>query len=360
MQMPEMDGVTLALAIKSDPLISATRLLMLTSIGQPDRIEALHKSIIARCLTKPVKQAPLLAAIRIAIASPVETNHALAAPVATQTQLAEHEPVFAVPKRLRILLAEDNPVNQKVALTQLVKMGYQVDAVSNGIEALASLAVTPYPIVLMDCQMPEMDGYEATVEIRRREQGTALRTVVIAMTAHALQGERERCLAIGMDDYLSKPVKATELARMLERWSLSPGPAPLHELRAAAVSLEFSDLDPELFDQAMLEPFRELQDESDADLVGELLGLYVADTRHRMGELRAALKRQDLPSLQSAAHSLKGSSKCLGIRRMSTLCFELEEHLDNGRFTGAAVSLNQLEGEFERVQQALASEQTLV
>ncbi|MGI9069272.1 MAG: PAS domain S-box protein [Pyrinomonadaceae bacterium] len=258
-------------------------------------------------------------------------------------------------KQLRILLAEDNAVNQKVALQQLHKLGYAADAVGNGLKVIDALASVSYAIVIMDCQMPLMDGYEATAEIRRREEGLSTRTIIIAMTAHAMEGEREKCLAAGMDDYLSKPVKTQQLAKTLERWSIRiEQPEPVLTDTSIVESLE------NVFDSSVLESFRDLQQEGRPDIITELIELYTKDTKERLIELRTALNNQDIAELRQAVHYLKGSSGSLGISRMAFLCSQFEEELQSKELTRAGAVLSQLEGEFERVEQALVSELQLV
>jgi CheY-like chemotaxis protein len=218
MQMPEMDGIELAQRIKTNPSISSTQLIMLSSVGRGISEEA-QRVGIAACLTKPVRQSQLFDAIVKAMASAEESSTpALAgAPLATRHSISEAKSK-ARPTHAHLLLAEDNSVNQIVAMRMLEKLGYRVDIVANGLEAIEALSRIPYAAVLMDVQMPEMDGHEATAEIRRREregEEGIRRTPIIAMTANAMQGDREKALEIGMDDYVSKPVKAEELDAVL-------------------------------------------------------------------------------------------------------------------------------------------------
>jgi two-component system sensor histidine kinase/response regulator len=208
--MPEMDGFELARAIKSNPLIAKMSLVMLTSLGQRGDSTTAREVGVAAYITKPVRQSQLLECLYRVSQQSAVTEKGFA--INTKHSLAETRPL----SNKLVLLAEDNIVNQKVAVRQLQKLGYRADAVANGKEALESLSRIPYDLVLMDCQMPEMDGYEATAEIRRRE-ADAKHTPIIAMTAHALEGDRAKCIAAGMDDYISKPVKPEELEAVLDR-----------------------------------------------------------------------------------------------------------------------------------------------
>jgi signal transduction histidine kinase/CheY-like chemotaxis protein len=211
LEMPEMDGLMLAQRIRTDPALASTRLLMMSSRGGRGDLGAQGVNFDG-WLTKPVKQTQLLRALAAACGTEV----AEPAPGQPVSISADDSRIREMRREVRLLLAEDNPVAQKVALRQLQKLGYEADLAVNGRAALEALAGTPYAIVLMDCQMPELDGYETTAEIRRRENGR--HTIVIAMTANALQGDREKCLAAGMDDYISKPVKLDEIAAVLDRW----------------------------------------------------------------------------------------------------------------------------------------------
>ena len=222
MQMPEMDGMTLARTIKADPSISSTRLIILTSMGYMHTQDELKAAGIAAYLIKPVKQSKLFDCL-VNVLGHAETERAFGDPAKSLTSASLTADLVHL-RNARILIAEDNIVNQKVAVAQLKKLGFTVDAVANGNEVLSALKEIPYDIIFMDCQMPEMDGYEASRSIRQEERtanadGKAP-VHIVAMTANAMAGEREKCLAAGMDDYLSKPVRGAELQAALVRWKL--------------------------------------------------------------------------------------------------------------------------------------------
>jgi two-component system, sensor histidine kinase and response regulator len=216
---PEVDGLILARAIKEEAALAGTRLLMVTSPGQRMDMDLFKAVGIGESLVKPIKQSRLRECLTTILSNGTTTSVVVSAQAS-----------IVVPDRqtlsteVRILLAEDNLINQKVALHQLEKYGYRADPVADGSEVLAALSRKPYDVILMDCQMPEMDGYETTRAIRVREQSTENDGVrrppvyIVAMTASAMHGEKEKCLALGMDDYLSKPVQASELQAALERW----------------------------------------------------------------------------------------------------------------------------------------------
>jgi CheY-like chemotaxis protein len=211
-QMPEMDGLELCRRIKADPALSGVKLIMLTSLGVRGHREQARDAGFDGYLVKPVRLSQLYDCLATVMAGAEPPAPSPALPAAS----SERKPHFA-PRGPRVLLAEDNPVNQAFALRLLQKLGCHVDVAGNGREAVAAVAQAEYALVLMDCEMPEMDGFEATAAIRRREASSP-HVPIIALTASAMQGDREACLAAGMDDYLSKPMRPKDLEAMLRRW----------------------------------------------------------------------------------------------------------------------------------------------
>jgi CheY-like chemotaxis protein len=214
LQMPGMDGLELANQIRAVAALSNLPMVMLTSVGMHEREAVLRQSGLAVTLTKPVRQPQLLAMLAEAL-SAQGTGHRLGRRQAHAMGGSPAVRPFGV--RPRVLVAEDNPVNQRVAVRMLERLGLGADVASDGHEAVQSYARQPYAAILMDCQMPELDGFEATAQIRARE-GTGRRTPIVAMTASAMRGDRERCLEAGMDDYISKPITIESLSAVLERW----------------------------------------------------------------------------------------------------------------------------------------------
>jgi PAS domain S-box-containing protein len=345
MRMPGMDGLELAHAIKSDPALASIKLVMLASISPGERgaDEAAWQGAIDAFLTKPVRQSQLYDSLVMVLSGSVGQRSPASEDAAREGAGASgaerHDQGGG-----RVLVVEDNVVNQQVAVRMLEKRGYHADAVANGREAVDALAHIPYDLVLMDCQMPEMDGYAATAEIRRREreQGAAARrTPIVAMTAHALKGDAEKCLAAGMDDYIPKPVTAQRLEAILTRWSPQTGPGAPEEA----------------VDGNALAALRDLQDEGRPDLLAEVIAVYLRDTPPRLAALHEAVARTDAAALRREAHGLKGSSSQIGAVKMARLCTELEEQAGTTDLMGAPETLRRLDEAFGRVRahlQALA------
>jgi len=244
----------------------------------------------------------------------------------------------------RLLLVEDNPVNRKVAVRSLEKMGYQVDVAENGAEALPAALRDDYAAILMDCQMPVMDGYEATAAIRRGEQTRARHTPIIALTASAMEGDRERCLAAGMDDYLAKPLRIEVLAAVLARW-LGPAPGEEPEVTPAPRA---AGLDSEILSHLI-----GMDEAADFGLLEEVVDLLSRDTPPRLAQMRQAVAAGDAPALRQAAHALKGSAATVGATAMAAISAQLEELGRTGQMDGAGALLDELSDEVPLVIAAL-------
>ncbi len=253
-----------------------------------------------------------------------------------------------------ILLAEDNPANQKLAVAQLQKLGYAVDVVSDGRQAVEALIEVPgrYSLVLMDCQMPEMDGFTATQVIRQFEAGGQEHIPIIAMTASALEEDRDVCLAMGMDDYISKPVSLDELMRALSRWLGTPAKAAPS---VTAGETELVQAEPAL-DPGVLDEIRGLQSPGESDFLLHIIDTYLRESGKLMEAIRQAQVENDGPGLQRGAHTLKGSSANLGARRLSGEAAALETAARDGRMEEASSLVERVEEEYRRVVEALEAQ----
>jgi len=299
-QMPDMDGFQLATAVRADRGLARTRLLMLTSAGQRGDGERCRELGIRGYLRKPLSRADLLEALGTVLAGPEET----ATPeVVTRHTIAESR------RSVRVLLAEDNPVNQQVAVAMLVKRGHEVHLAANGREAVDAVTHRDYDVVLMDIQMPEMDGFEATHAIRALPRGKAL--PIIGLTAHALSGERERCLSHGMTDYLAKPFKAHELFALVEG-TAEPKPAALPPLATLAPPVD-------------LEGFRATLREAGAEsALYSIIDTFVRQAPDRLAGLATAVASGTGDDIVKAAHVYRGAAATIGARELAELLERVE------------------------------------
>jgi PAS domain S-box-containing protein len=320
MHMPGVDGEMLGAAIRNDRALHETALIMMTSGGSRGDAARMEKAGFAAYLVKPVRQSQLYDCLAAVMGRelPTEVRVGPLTGIITRHTLAEQ-----AKQRLHILLAEDNPVNQKVALMTLQKLGYRADVVGNGREAVSALQSTAYDLVLMDVQMPDIDGMEATRLIRDPRSGVRdPATRIVALTAHAMAGDRQKCLDAGMDDYMTKPIRPDELAEVLARW------LPLSDLPSAAappsqVSGESAE---SVFDEAVLLGLLD----GDREAATQILVEFLEDASRQIDVIAEAVEREDGSLLQQRAHALKGASASVGAKALWRLSSQVEEHARAG------------------------------
>jgi PAS domain S-box-containing protein len=353
MQMLDMDGLMLAVQIRHYQDAQALPLVMFTSLGR--REVDMQGVDIAAFMHKPIKPSQLYNALISLFGEHPRPHMPQSEPTEWQFDagLAQRLP-------LRILLAEDNTVNQKLALRLLERMGYRADVAANGLEVLEALQRQSYDVILMDVQMPEMDGLEASRTIH--EGWTAeQRPHIVAMTANAMQGDREECLDAGMDDYLTKPIQIKALQAVLERtgWWAKKRTLPLEE--AGEIALPTGNAESEVqaapaLDPAVLSELRQFTKEGEPDIVQELAEAFQFETPPLLEALHQAIVEGQPKQLKRVAHNLRGSSNNLGASTMAVLSAELEAIGKNGTVERAAELVTHLEQEYQRVCQALAAE----
>jgi CheY-like chemotaxis protein/HPt (histidine-containing phosphotransfer) domain-containing protein len=348
LDMPGMDGLTLARRIQADPTLGPARLILLTPLVARLEAHELQEAGISACLFKPVKQSQLLHSLTSVIQEPPTS------PPGDRERDRDLPPAPpelspAASRSVHILLAEDNTMNQRVAISFLEKLGYRAEAVATGPEVLKAVDLVPYEVIFMDCQLPKLDGFETVRELRRRQAARPgrPRPYIIAMTAAADPGAREQCLEAGMDDYIAKPIRLPDLDAAMRR--------ALAQVRKddgkEAPSEPDSVLDPE-----PIAALRSLRRPGQPDPLAELIDVFLSDATLRLRELRQALEADDAGVLERSAHNLAGCASNLGATRFVRLCQQLETRAQTGTTNGAANLLDDIEAEFERLRAALERE----
>jgi signal transduction histidine kinase/DNA-binding response OmpR family regulator/HPt (histidine-containing phosphotransfer) domain-containing protein len=353
--MPGMDGFEIARRCQAEPKLAATTIMMLSSADSDEDAARCRDLGIARYLRKPISKPELREALMNLLGhAPIKKSRPTS---------AKETGVNPLPP-LNILLAEDNVVNQRVAESILEKRGHVVQPVNNGREALAALACEHFDLVLMDLQMPEMDGLEATAAIRQIEQQKGGHIPIIAMTAHAMKGDRERCLEAGMDDYLAKPVDAKALLDVLQRWSPATNQDRVeHTEHVDTTNYEFMANQIAISDESMelLPPATHIFDieglrarvEGDAELFDEMIELYLSSSPLLLTEIESAVACRDGEKINRAAHTLKGVLKNMCAAACASAALELELIGKTGNLERAPQSLGCLKQEYQRLQSVL-------
>ncbi|MBD2740910.1 response regulator [Coleofasciculus sp. FACHB-1120] len=362
-QILGMDALSLATEIRSLPNAQVLPVVMLTTFGKEAGEKQLDKVKFATCLNKPIKQSQLYNTLSdLLTQEPIKVQH-------TPFPLPELQLQFAESLPLRILVAEDNRVNQKVALHLLQQLGYRADVVENGLEVLEALQRQPYDLVLMDVQMPDMDGLEASRNICQEGLATSStkKPWIIAMTANVMQGDREACLEAGMDDYISKPLRKEELVQALLRYKkagtwASRGDKKIESEAATPRNTE-SGLGSEVtgsfstpIDAKTLEAFAKTVGGNASNLLTQLINCYLEDAPKLLQAMGAGVSDKDAIALRHASHTLRASSASLGAIQLATLCTQLEAMSRAGEIAGASKIVVQIKTEYEKVKAALQME----
>ncbi|MBV9256236.1 MAG: response regulator, partial [Actinobacteria bacterium] len=334
MHMPDVDGLHLAQEISARPE-GAPPMVLLSSGGEVEPEDARAAGVMA-LLTKPVRQSQLHDTLLQAVAGPGDDEPASVGAASNGDGNGDG----AKPVRQRVLVVEDNEINQRVAAGILTKLGYPFDLVQDGREAVAAVAAKRYGAVLMDCQMPGMDGYEATAEIRQAE-GNGEGVPIIAMTAAAMEGDREKALAAGMNDYVTKPVDGAALDAALARWVAPMDGAATDEDDAAVV------------DRKRLSSLAQLDADGSEGLLASLVEMFGAEAPKRLAAMREQLAAGDANGLMETAHTLKGTSSTLGAVIVADVSKELELLAKSGALAGGAVVIDRLEREVARAEAVL-------
>ncbi|HBE18626.1 MAG TPA: hypothetical protein DEG17_00190 [Cyanobacteria bacterium UBA11149] len=353
MQMPEMDGLTLARQIKSLPNSKNIPLVMLSSVGHHSLSKSEELNHFSAVLTKPIKQAQLYEIFINILGKHKFSLRPIHTPPDPLT------PLLAQQLPLRILLVEDVAVNQKVARQMLQRLGYRADIANNGKEALESLHRQSYNVVFMDVQMPEMDGLEAT-KLIRQEWLSPSEPWIVAMTAHAMQGDKEECLRVGMNDYISKPVRPEAIVQALNKYSQIhceiPSPTVEMNYEPSLIEVELDLSKTPAIDMGVLEGFKEIAGDDFDELLVELIDSYLEDAPPRLESISNAIEVKNAKVLQHSAHALKSASLTIGAKLLAQICSELETIARQGTTVGTSSLLLQLNTEYERVVAALQAE----
>jgi two-component system sensor histidine kinase/response regulator len=361
-QRGDCDPFDLVAAIQRDSATARTAIVAVYPLGGRPNETAMRRAGVRAWLAKPLRQSQLYNSLAAAI-NPTAARDASDAEVPISRQSVAFAPLRTLgnakaespDEPARILVVEDHAVNRRVVLKMLERLGYRADSAENGKRALERLARGHYDVILMDCQMPELDGYETTREIRRRI-GDTRSIVIIGLTAHTLQGDREKCLAAGMDDYLSKPVMPEDLAATLARWMDREIPtAPAARRGAVAVSRSGSSAVAETsqaVDTAALRSLEQTYGQGE-QFLGDLIRVYLGDLGKRVAAMESGLDSGDSEQIARAAHALKGSSGHFGAKLLIRLCSEIESGARQGCVAEVAPSIDAAIKESARVRDAL-------